>query len=289
MPAVLFAANVDLPQNWSGGYAPDVRTLAGSGTLRRSFDLPAPHRIRAPAGTEVWLLQRGGLHGPHGLIGHGSLPVGLAPAARQLAVDFDRLLPLGEQLPAETLIQHLPGLPWGGRTVLSSLSPSALPPLRRLWSRFLGPQGDPLVPAPGTLAPQALRQQQGNRHEQDPEARRLCLAFHGDSCAACGLVPTRRYGPSAAGILQAHHLVPGPDLAEDYVLDPVADLVPLCPTCHAAAHARVPDPYTPAEIRALLAAGDGIPAGPDGAVAGRTLTLRQQQAEEDADRLRGFR
>ena len=281
---------MDQPQSWPGGYTPDVQAVAAGGRVRRSFSLPAGHRICVPAGSEVWLLDRGSeARGPRGLVGHGISADGTATAIGQLSVDFDLLLPLGEHLPVEILMQALPGLPWDGRAVLASLPAPAVPALRRLWSGFLGPQPDPLVPAPGTLVPEALGQQQVNRYEQDPEARRLCLAFHGDSCAACGLVPGRRYGPAAADVLQAHLLVPGPSLAEGYVLDPVADLVPLCPTCHAVAHSRTADPYTPAEVRALLAAGDGTPAGPDSAVTGRMVTAREQQAREDADRLRGFR
>ena len=290
MASVLLAAKVDQPPSWPGGYAPDVQAVAAGGSVRRSFALPTGHRISVPAGSEVWLLDRGtDLGGPRGLVGHGTAADGTAAAAGQLSVDFDLLLPLGEHLPLEILIQAMPGLPWGGRTMLASLPASAVPALRRLWSGFLGPQPDPLVPAPGTLPPEALGQQHVNRYEQDPEARRMCLAFHGDSCAACGLVPGRRYGPAAADVLQAHLLVPGPNLAEGYDLDPVADLVPLCPTCHAVAHSRPADPYTPAEVRALLAAGDGTSAGPDGAVAGRMVTVREEQARQDADRLRGFR
>ena len=238
-------------------------------------------------------------------MGHGTAAAGLRTDAPSgvpvLEIDFDLLLPLGEQLPVPLLTSELPDLPWHGRTALASVPPAALPSLRRLWSGFVGPQEDPLVPAPGTLAAPALRRQQVNRYEHDPEARRQCLAFHGDACAACGLVPGRRYGAAAADILQVHHLFPAPELDEGYLLDPVADLVPLCPTCHTVAHTRVPAPYSPAEVRALLAGGDGnghdgshgsdaVGPGPgSGHVTGQLVTARQQQAREDADRLRGFR
>ncbi|MCC3276696.1 restriction endonuclease [Arthrobacter sp. zg-Y20] len=291
MPSVLLASNVELPEPWPGGFAPAVAALAGGGKVQRRFGVAARNRVPVPAGTEVWLLQRGSdLRGPRGLVGHGTVPGPLASGGTTLEVDFDLLLPLGEQLPIALLLQRMPGLPWAGRAGLSALPDAAVPALRRIWSEFIGPQPDPVVPGPGSVGGQWLRQQHVNRFEQDAEARRVCLAFHGDACAACGLDPASRYGAAGAGVIQVHLLVPGPDLAEDYRLDPVSDLVPLCPTCHAVAHTRVPDPLTPAEVRGLLAAsGEDAGTGPGTAVVGRVVSARQLQAQEDADRLRGFR
>ncbi|MCQ2001353.1 HNH endonuclease [Arthrobacter zhaoxinii] len=292
MASVLLAWNVDLPDPWPGGYGPALSVVDDGGTVRRCVPLSGP---RPAAGTEVWLVLRGSSgRGPRGLAGHGVVvSSGSGHDADTVAVNFDRLLPLGEQVPESLLEEHLPDLPRSGDAV--SVPAASVPALRRLWSGFLGAGPDPVRPVPGTLAAAALGLQQVNNYEHDAEARRLCLAFHGICCAACGLVPAQRYGPGTDALLQVHHLVPGTDLPVDYVLDPVSDLVPLCPTCHAVAHTRVPVPYSPAEVRGLLAsapdaAGREGPAGWGAAVVvGSMVSPEQQQALEDAARLRGLR
>ncbi|MCC9145815.1 MULTISPECIES: restriction endonuclease [unclassified Arthrobacter] len=295
MPSVLLPWNADLPDPWPGGYGPAVSTVAGGGTVRRSVPLSG---ARPAPGAEVWLVLCGNSgRGPRGLAGHGIVSSDEnhgGPGA--VTVDFDLLLPLGEELPAVLLQESVPALPALSDGGAAAVPPASVPALRRLWSGFLGSGPDPLSPVPGTLDAQALVLQPANRYEHDAEARRLCLAYHGDSCAACGLVPVQRYGPGAQALLQVHHLVPGPDLPAGYILDPVSDLVPLCPTCHTVAHTRVPVPYTPAEVRALLsaapdAAAEVDPAGTGVAavVVGSVVTAEQQQALDDAARLRGLR
>ncbi|MCC9206355.1 restriction endonuclease [Arthrobacter sp. zg-Y769] len=283
------AWNTDLPDPWPGGYGPAVAALADGGTLRRSMPLAGS---RPDAGTEVWLVLSGSSgRGPRGLAGHGVVvPPGIGTSADAVTVDFDRLLPLGEQVPASLLEEDLPALPRLDGTM--PVPPASVPALRRLWSGFLGSGPDPLSPVPGTLAAGALGLQRVNAYEHDGEARRLCLAFHGNCCTACGLVPAQRYGPGTDALMQVHHLSPAADLAAEYVLDPVSDLVPMCPTCHAVAHTRVPVPYTPAEVRGLLAAAPdaaGRAGGGDAVVVGSLVSAEQQQALEDAARLRGLR
>lgn len=124
-----------------------------------------------------------------------------------------------------------------------------------------------------------------NRYEHDPDAVRQCVSFHGTSCAACGLSMDRIYGPAGAAFVQVHHIVPPSAITPGYALDPVADLVPLCPNCHAVAHLGIPDPYTPGELRRMLAAAGGpVPGG--GPITGSVATDRELEAREDAARLR---
>ncbi|MCQ1987389.1 MULTISPECIES: restriction endonuclease [unclassified Arthrobacter] len=289
MASVLFEWNPDLPDPWPGGYGPAVAAVNDGGTFRRS--MPPMAGFPPVAGTEVWLVLRGSRRGQRGLVGHGVVvPSGSGDTADVVTVDFDRLLPLGEQVPASLLEEDVPNLP---RVDGAASVPSAsVPALRRLWSGFLGAGPDPLSPPPGTIAAEALGLQRVNAYEHNAEARRLCLAFHGNSCAACGLVPAQRYGPGTEALMQVHHLVPGTDLPADYALDPASDLVPLCPTCHAVAHTRVPVPYTPAEVRGLLAAAPDAASravGADAVVVGSLVSPEQQQALDDAARLRGLR
>ena len=61
-----------------------------------------------------------------------------------------------------------------------------------------------------------------------------------------------RYGPQAAGYIHVHHLRPLAAIGAEYVLDPVHDLVPVCPNCHAVMHMRREEPYTVEEVREML-------------------------------------
>lgn len=77
-------------------------------------------------------------------------------------------------------------------------------------------------------------------YERDPEARRLCLAEHGTSCCICGFSFGSVYGEVAEGFIHVHHLRPLSEVGEAHRVDPVADLRPVCPNCHAVLHRRVP-------------------------------------------------
>jgi 5-methylcytosine-specific restriction protein A len=91
-----------------------------------------------------------------------------------------------------------------------------------------------------------------NRRERNPRNRLLCIRLHGETCAACGLEPRRRYGDIAGGIIEVHHLEPLASIANPRPYDPATDLLPLCPSCHRAAHTRRPVPWEVEDIRRML-------------------------------------
>lgn len=91
-----------------------------------------------------------------------------------------------------------------------------------------------------------------NRYERDRRNRNMAISIHGTSCAACGLDMGRHYGQVAVGYIEIHHTTPVSQLGPGYVIDPVRDLIPLCPNCHAVAHRRDP-PYSAEEIQSFLA------------------------------------
>lgn len=88
-------------------------------------------------------------------------------------------------------------------------------------------------------------------YERNPEARRRCLAHFGSACQACGFDFERTYGILGHGFIHVHHIVPLSEIGEQYVVNPIDDLVPVCPNCHAMLHRRLP-PYSVAELKALL-------------------------------------
>ncbi|MEX2175079.1 MAG: HNH endonuclease [Pirellulaceae bacterium] len=75
-----------------------------------------------------------------------------------------------------------------------------------------------------------------NAYERNPEARRRCIAAHHPRCYACGFDFGAAYGPEFAGFIHIHHLRPLSEIGREYVVDPVVDLRPVCPNCHAVIH-----------------------------------------------------
>jgi predicted HNH restriction endonuclease len=90
-----------------------------------------------------------------------------------------------------------------------------------------------------------------NAYERNPEARRRCIEAHGTQCCICGFSFAAVYGEVAEGYIHVHHLRPLSEIDGEYAVDPVADLRPVCPNCHAVVHRRIP-PFGIEEVRAFL-------------------------------------
>lgn len=90
-----------------------------------------------------------------------------------------------------------------------------------------------------------------NRFERSKQARRACILHYGLQCLVCGLDFENIYGELGRGFIHVLHIVPLPQVGEKYMLDPIRDLRPVCPNCHAMLHARTPV-HTLEELRDLL-------------------------------------
>jgi 5-methylcytosine-specific restriction enzyme A len=77
-------------------------------------------------------------------------------------------------------------------------------------------------------------------YERDPKARRRCIEAHGTTCSICGFSFGAVYGDVAEGFIHIHHLRPLSEVDEAHSVDPIKDLRPVCPNCHAVLHRRVP-------------------------------------------------
>ncbi len=76
-----------------------------------------------------------------------------------------------------------------------------------------------------------------NAYERDRRARQLCIEHYGSHCCACGMSFEEQYGAEAAGIIHVHHIIALSEIKESYQVDPIRDLRPICPNCHAVIHA----------------------------------------------------
>lgn len=87
----------------------------------------------------------------------------------------------------------------------------------------------------------ALSRVEVNRYERDPRARRACLEHWGYRCAACDFSFEERYGALGRNYIHVHHTLELSRVPQGYQVNPVDDLRPLCPNCHAMIH-RGPGP-----------------------------------------------
>jgi hypothetical protein len=87
-------------------------------------------------------------------------------------------------------------------------------------------------------------------YERNPLARQQCIAHYGCTCFACDLSFGEVYGEIAEGYIHVHHLKAVAHRGGEYVIDPIKDLRPICPNCHAVAHLRNP-PLSIAELKRM--------------------------------------
>ncbi|MEZ4768224.1 MAG: HNH endonuclease [Caldilineales bacterium] len=90
-----------------------------------------------------------------------------------------------------------------------------------------------------------------NKYERSEHARRRCIEHFGATCYVCGFDFAEDYGAVGQGVIHVHHLVPLSEVQAEYKIDPVRDLILICPNCHTIAHQRKP-PFTVEEIRGML-------------------------------------
>ena len=79
-----------------------------------------------------------------------------------------------------------------------------------------------------------------NAYERNPKARAACIRHYGSTCIVCGFNFQNFYGEIGKGIIHVHHLIPLSEIKGTYDLDPIKELVPVCPNCHAIIHSTQP-------------------------------------------------
>lgn len=104
--------------------------------------------------------------------------------------------------------------------------------VRGLTACGLSATGQPMpneVAEPEKLIEGAVRQVTVNAYERNPVARARCIEAHGTACSVCMFDFGATYGGSAAGYIHIHHLRALASIGEQYEVNPVEDLRPVCP------------------------------------------------------------
>ena len=108
------------------------------------------------------------------------------------------------------------------------------------------------IPNPEKIYEGAKKEIVVNSYERNQVARRKCIEAKGCKCSVCGMDFEKVYGDIGRGYIHVHHIVPLSSIGKEYELDPIKDLIPVCPNCHAMLHRRNP-PYEPNELKLELA------------------------------------
>jgi predicted HNH restriction endonuclease len=90
-----------------------------------------------------------------------------------------------------------------------------------------------------------------NIYERNPKAKKDCIAVYGTDCSVCEFNFQDNYGEIGENFIHVHHLEMLSSLGDNYEVDPVKDLRPVCPNCHAMIHKRNP-PFTIEELKQIF-------------------------------------
>ncbi len=142
------------------------------------------------------------------------------------------------------------GVPQGPRKLSGKL-------LEHILSVFNSSQTDyDEIDSLGSYFEGALKQVYVNKYERDRSARNECIKVNGCICHVCGMDFEKVYGELGKGFIHVHHVVPIAAVGKEYFLDPVKDLIPVCPNCHAMLHrGGVDNVLTVEKLRDLLNKG----------------------------------
>ncbi|MEJ2043285.1 MAG: HNH endonuclease [Reinekea sp.] len=79
-----------------------------------------------------------------------------------------------------------------------------------------------------------------NTYEKIAYAKAKCISHFGCKCSVCDFDFEKVYGSSGKNYIHVHHIVPLAEISNEYVLDPIKDLIPVCANCHAIIHRARP-------------------------------------------------
>ena len=82
-------------------------------------------------------------------------------------------------------------------------------------------------------------------------ARKICLKHYGFKCIVCGFDFESNYGEIGKKFIHVHHEKELSLISQDYEIDPISDMKPVCPNCHSMLHRRRPA-YSIKELKEML-------------------------------------
>jgi len=88
-------------------------------------------------------------------------------------------------------------------------------------------------------------------YERNPKAREECLNHWNYNCAVCGFNFESTYGEIGKNYIHVHHINQISTIKKEYEVNPIEDLRPVCPNCHAMIH-RSKEPLTIEKLKSAI-------------------------------------
>jgi 5-methylcytosine-specific restriction protein A len=79
-----------------------------------------------------------------------------------------------------------------------------------------------------------------NSYERNQVARQKCIEYYGAFCQVCNFDFEKTYGDIGKDFIHVHHVVDIATIGNEYSVDPIKDLIPVCPNCHSMLHKKKP-------------------------------------------------
>ncbi|MCL4481831.1 MAG: HNH endonuclease [Bacteroidetes bacterium] len=83
-----------------------------------------------------------------------------------------------------------------------------------------------------------IKQITSTKYERNPYARQVCISHFGLKCSVCDFDFGKFYGDLGTGFIHVHHIKPVATRKGKYEINPINDLRPVCPNCHAMIHRK---------------------------------------------------
>lgn len=182
------------------------------------------------------------------------------PDVDYVSIDFDVLInPEKDEILSIDFLQSLPGQQhWSSQSSGIVIRKEVVPVLEKAWLPYLNNRetSQHLISSSGNSFIEGKSTEfLSVRFERNPHARNACLEKYGYKCSVCEFDFHKFYGEIGTNFIHVHHLNEVSKIREIYRIDPINDLRPVCPNCHAMLHKRK-EPFTIDELKLQISKTD---------------------------------
>lgn len=252
------------PKSWSWDtIEQDIKNIKKTGSTILQWSIVNHSCNKIQIGDRVFLLRLG--KPPKGIMAAGfvtSLPFieehwkDKSKKAYRVMINFETILnPNSDKLLSlEVLKNDLPNIYWPRHSSGTEIDADLTLEVEQYWLNFLQQQNkkfDISLNPPDLFVEGSTNEVLTTIYERNPFARKACIDHFGLSCQICGFNFEEKYGEIGKDFIHVHHLNKISEQQGEYIINPIEDLIPVCPNCHSMLHKRK-EPFTIEELRSKI-------------------------------------